>query len=212
MKKRLSGEKYIVGIDEAGRGPIAGPLAVGLVLFNKGQYEKYKRRHSSLPKGTDSKKLTENERERFFSQIKQMNAAGELRYFVSMVSNNFLDKFGLTKAWTVAIKKGLKILRVSSKTTLILLDGGLRAPANYKQKTIIKGDEKEKIIGLASIAAKVERDAYMKRMAKKYPGYAFERHKGYGTSEHYRLLSKNGISTIHRKTFISDLQKVNLPD
>ena len=100
----------------------------------------------------------------------------------------------------------LKFLNKKPDETQILLDGGLRAPKEYKnQKTIIKGDEKELAIALASIVAKVTRDVLMVKLAKKYPGYRLEKHKGYGTKKHYQALKNKGISAIHRKSFLRGL-------
>lgn len=216
--------KYIIGIDEAGRGPLAGPVAVGAVLFEKDKYEKFKKdvcgkglplkkfeaerkigRRLVLEEQThtilkDSKKLSEKKREEWFEKIKGNK---KIRYAVCFISAKQIDKIGISKATENAIKRTLSKLEVKPKKSKILLDGTLKAPKEFKnQKTIIKGDEKEPIISLASIVAKVSRDRYLVKLSEKYPEYSFEKHKGYGTKLHYRMLKKRGICAIHRKSFL----------
>ncbi len=194
--------KFSVGIDEAGRGPLAGPVAVGVVVIDSG---------FRIPKSlngvvrTDSKKLSEKSRELWFTAIQQWQKEGKLRYACALISAKEIDGKGIVPA----IKKGmatcLKKLSVP-KNAEVFLDGSLYLPKEYiKQKTIIKGDEKIPIISLASIVAKVTRDKYMKTLAKKYPGYGFEVHKGYGTKAHYAAIQKEGISDVHRKSFLKKL-------
>ena len=186
--------KYIIGIDEAGRGPIAGPVAVGLVMILK--------KDRNLLRGVkDSKKLTPKQREKWFKKIKKLEKEGKLFSSCSLVSEGVIDKKGIVYAINLGIKRGCS--KAGNKNSEVLLDGGLRAPKEYKnQKTIIKGDQKILVISAASIVAKVTRDRKMFVLAKKYPKYGFESHKGYGTEEHYRNLKKRGLSKIHRKTFI----------
>ncbi|MEZ4195176.1 MAG: ribonuclease HII [Candidatus Paceibacterota bacterium] len=113
-----------------------------------------------------------------------------------------MDKIGITKAVRLGIERGLNKLKVDHKEVSVKLDGLLHAPAEYmNQETIIKGDAKEKVIGLASIMAKVTRDRVMVKMAKKYPVYQFEIHKGYGTKKHLEAIEKHGLSTVHRRSF-----------
>jgi len=188
-----------VGIDEAGRGPLAGPVAVGVVVIDSG---------FRIPKAldgiarTDSKKLSERSRELWFAAIQQWQKEGKIRYACALVSAKEIDAKGIVPA----IKKGMAtcIKKCSvSKTAHVFLDGSLYLPKEYiKQKTIIKGDETVPIISLASIVAKVTRDKHMKTLAKKYPGYGFEVHKGYGTKAHYAAIKKQGISDVHRKSFL----------
>jgi ribonuclease HII len=210
LQKPMTKFKYIVGIDEAGRGPLAGPLAVGLVMMKSNAYVTYKKSKNSLPRGIDSKKLTESRREVWFETIKKMQKAGQLEYKVIFTSPAQIDRHGLSRVIKNSISTGLKKLIMHSKPktrvstwqvdTLVLLDGGLKAPLEYQQKTIVKGDEKENIIGLASICAKVLRDRKMRVFAKKYPAYKFDVHKGYGTLTHRSLISSLGLSVIHRKS------------
>ncbi len=197
MKKSA---KYVVGIDEAGRGPLAGPVAVGTVKIEKGFNKKF------FGGIKDSKKLTENERNKWFELAKSAQKRGRLHFSVSLVSNIVIDKHGISKAIKIGIKKNLLKLYVSPKDSYILLDGLLKAPIEYKnQLTIIKGDEKVPVISLASIVAKVTRDRYMANLAKKYPQYGFEQHKGYGTEMHRKAIKKHGATPTHRRTFLKNI-------
>ena len=197
MKKSA---KYVVGIDEAGRGPLAGPVAVGTVKIEKGFNKKF------FGGIKDSKKLTENERNKWFELAKSAQKRGRLHFSVSLVSNIVIDKHGISKAIKIGIKKNLLKLYVSPKDSYILLDGLLKAPIEYKnQLTIIKGDEKVPVISLASIVAKVTRDRYMANLAKKYPQYGFEQHKGYVTEIHRKAIKKHGATPTHRRTFLKNI-------
>lgn len=207
MKKRLLGKKYVVGVDEAGRGPLAGPLSVGFIMFSANKYEIYKKRLDSLPAGKDSKKLTARNRDKFYDQIKQLQKYGLLSAHVVFVENKIIDRIGLSLSIKRSIEKGLKKFAIKANETLVLLDGGLKAPSAYEQLTIIKGDEKETVIGLASIVAKVRRDRYMKKISLRYPEYEFHKHKGYGTFLHYLKIKKYGFCAIHRRSFLSGFVK-----
>ncbi|OGZ03678.1 MAG: ribonuclease HII [Candidatus Lloydbacteria bacterium RIFCSPHIGHO2_01_FULL_41_20] len=191
MKKTRN---FVVGIDEVGRGPIAGPLAVGAVLLDK--------KHKKILRGIkDSKKLSPDAREKWHEKIKKHQEEGIIKYEVFFVNEKVIDKKGLSHSLKFAVSNCLKALGVDKKTE-ILLDGSLYAPDVYiNQKTIIKGDEKEVVISAASIMAKVMRDKRMVSFSKKYPKYGFEKHKGYGTKAHYRAIKKHGLSKIHRKSF-----------
>jgi ribonuclease HII len=192
--------KYIIGIDEVGRGPLAGPVAVcALCLQNNFNSKKFKGFR-------DSKKLSHLQRVKWLARIDEEKRSGNIIYKVSFESNKVIDKKGLTFSIKRALANSLKFLNKKAVDSLILLDGGLRAPVEYtNQKTIIKGDEKELAIALASIVAKEARDCLMVKMSKKYPAYGFEKHKGYGTREHYKALKNKGISPIHRKSFLKKL-------
>ena len=184
--------KYVVGIDEVGRGPFAGPVAVCAFIM------KSDLKTSSFGPLKDSKKLKPKEREDIFKRLKNLKVHhGVLDYCVSYESAKRIDKIGLSKTIKNCIKKSLKNIKANPKNCLVLLDGGLKAPVEFKnQKTIIKGDEKERVIAFASIVAKVSRDALMRKLAKKYPKYGFEIHKGYGTKKHCEA---------HRKSFFKNL-------
>ncbi|MEI6238451.1 MAG: ribonuclease HII [bacterium] len=201
MKKT---SKYLIGIDEAGRGPLAGPVSVGVFVFLKPEAKKF------LGGARDSKKLSEEQREEWFGKIEEAEKAGLVDYSVCLSSSKIIDTKGISFAIRSALKNGLK--KVSQKNSfladecLVLLDGSLKAPEEYlNQKTIIKGDDKEQVISLASICAKVTRDRYMCHLAKKYPEYDFSIHKGYGTKAHYTALKKHGLSPEHRRTFLKKI-------
>jgi len=188
--------KYIVGIDEAGRGPLAGPVAVGAVRVNVGFDKRFF-------KGIkDSKKLSVRKRDEWFKNISEVQPRTNINFAVVLVSEKIIDKHGIAYAIRLGIKKCLTKLKVSNNSR-IFLDGGIKAPDNFlHQKTIIKGDEKIPVISLASICAKVTRDRFMVKLSKKYSQYNFHIHKGYGTLLHRRLIKKHGPSVVHRKSFL----------
>ena len=188
--------KYIVGVDEAGRGPLAGPVAVGVAVVPQG-FD-----WSVIPGVGDSKKVSPKHRELIYRRAQALKRNGMLDYHVTLVSNVTIDRKGISYAVALGIERCLKKLNLDAQTVDVRLDGLLKAPPEYKvQQTIIKGDAKEKIIGLSSIMAKVTRDRYMIRIAKKYPQYQFEIHKGYGTKKHCDALQRYGLSYVHRKSF-----------
>lgn len=192
--------RHVIGIDEAGRGPLAGPVAVGAVMASEDfDYE--------LIKGVrDSKKLTAPAREKWYLKLRLLRRKGILDFAVSFSSAGFIDKHGIVPAIRSAVGRSLDSLGASAGHCRILLDGSLRAPEKFRdQKTIIRGDETEPLISLASIAAKVTRDRLMVRLAKRYPVYGFEVHKGYGTLAHRRFISRKGLCKIHRRSFCTGL-------
>ena len=194
--------KTIVGIDEVGRGPLAGPVSVCVVSCDAKIYKKL-RRDRRLPLiGKDSKKLSPEKREKYAETLKSLPQQGKISYSINHVSNKIIDSKGISFAIKKAIAVGIKKLKLNPKNCEVLLDGGLRLPKEFKkQKTIIKGDEKEKIIAWASILAKVSRDSLMHQAHKKYPKYMFKNHKGYGTEMHRKMIKKYGLSTFHRRAF-----------
>lgn len=195
-------EKYIVGIDEVGRGPLAGPISFGFVRISEKNYIKLKKDRSLPKKGFDSKKLTKEKREIYFDYLTKLRNLGFLDFCITNISNTVIDKKGISFAIKDSIKKGLLKIKASNQDR-ILLDGGLKAPLDFiSQKTIIKGDEKEKVISWASIAAKVSRDYFMEKQNEKYPQYGFDKNVGYGTKVHIEAIKKYGITEIHRKSFI----------
>lgn len=193
--------KYLIGIDEVGRGPLAGPVCVCSFIVSKNF-------NMSVFNGIrDSKKLSARKREEWFEKIKELKKKRLVDYKIAYISNSEIDKIGISKSIQKAINKCLK--NINPKTCRVLLDGGIKAPKKFlNQKTIIKGDEKEKVISLASIVAKVSRDELMCNLSKKYPKYEFHRHKGYGTALHIKKIKKHGICKIHRKTYLKNF-KIN---
>jgi ribonuclease HII len=188
-------DKLIVGVDEVGRGAVAGPLVVGASI---GYWNKKNRKF--LKGIRDSKKLTFHQREERFLKFKK----GEIKFYTVEISNKLIDKNGMGWALKKAVVDVLK--KIHKKIDLVYLDGGLHAPEKYKQKTIIKGDDKIPMISAASVYAKVYRDHLMMKMDKKYP-YDFKIHKGYGTRAHFNKIRENGISVVHRKSFLKNLTK-----
>jgi|SRR3989344_272110 len=198
IKKRK--HEYIVGIDEVGRGPLAGPITLCAVCMTP----KFGR---TLLRGIkDSKKLSHEKRVEWYKRLQEEKKKGNLRYTLTSVSAKSIDTIGISRATARAIRSILTKLDISPTVVEILLDGSLRAPEEFTyQRTIIKGDEKIPIIGSASIIAKVSRDRRMTWLAKKYPGYGFEIHKGYGTALHRDAIRRLGPSELHRKSFLTKL-------
>lgn len=200
--------KHVIGIDEVGRGPLAGPVAVGAVLIYK---EHYKKVAKIFPTIKDSKKLSARSREEWFVKIEEAERAGFLMSSIQFVSSKHIDKQGIVPSIRKALTRALEKVSTVNDNKFgiqVLLDGGLYAPEEYRdQKTIIKGDEKKLVIALASIVAKVTRDARMIKLGKKFPLYGFEKHKGYGTRGHYAAIKKYGITEHHRKSFLRNLNQ-----
>lgn len=192
---------HIVGIDEAGRGPLAGPVSVGLVKIPQGFNKKFF-------KGIkDSKQLTLEVRELWFSLATEARKRGELDFKVALISEKVIDRHGISYALRLGIKRCLKGLEASLDDQ-IFLDGSLKAPIEFKhQLTVIKGDEKIPVISLASICAKVVRDRKMVRLSKKFPKYDFHLHKGYGTRMHLSAIRKYGSTELHRLSFLKNVLK-----
>ncbi len=197
MKKSIY--KYIVGIDEVGRGPIAGPVSVCACVIEQKHQQQVRKRLRGI---TDSKQLNEQQRESFFVNIQDLRKKGLLDYAISHVSARVIDNKGISFAIKTALARSLKKLDLDTNNTFVYLDGSLSAPIHFHQETVIKGDQKIFHIAVASVIAKVLRDRKMCRYAKKYPQYGFERHKGYGTAQHRALVKKHGISPFHRATWI----------
>jgi ribonuclease HII len=194
------GYKKIIGLDEAGRGPLAGPVTAAAVLIllpNKVSLLKNGFFKKILLQARDSKKLSPKKREEIFRLIQKCSL---IQFSHALVNEKVIDKINIEQATFKAMKICLNKLKV--KPDLILVDGNRSLPKiNYLQKTIIKGDDKILSIALASIIAKVIRDKKMITLAKKYPHYYFEIHKGYPTKLHRKLLKKYGPCKIHRKSY-----------
>lgn len=190
--------KWVVGVDEVGRGPLAGPVYVCAVAMPQSAYKK-------APWGilTDSKQMTAKNREVWSTKAKELEAVGKIRIAVASKSAKQIDAKGIAVCIRACIAENLEKLGLNPKDCLVLLDGSLKAPFEYKnQQTIIKGDSKEKIISLASVVAKVARDAYMVSQHKKYPAYNWIENKGYGTKAHREALKKKGVTVLHRRSFL----------
>ncbi len=195
--------RYVVGIDEAGRGPLAGPVAVGAVSIPNPTSLKLRRASKNFFKSIkDSKKLSPSDRELWFALALEARKEGMLDFAVSLVSEKVIDRKGISYAIRLGIKRSLITLDVPEDSQ-VYLDGGIKAPEQFRhQLTVIKGDEKIPIISLASIVAKVIRDKKMVRLSKKFPEFNFHIHKGYGTSLHRRAIKKYGPTVIHRRSFL----------
>jgi ribonuclease HII len=194
--------RSIIGLDEVGRGSLAGPVTVGAVLLRPGV-------RLTAAAGLilrDSKKLSPRQREDWVRYVKKR---GDIPYAVASVSAKRVDQLNVARAANLAAGQALKKLirkyGIDLRRTAIYLDGGLFLPLNLdgfaQAKTIIKGDEKIPAVSLASIIAKVHRDRLMVAYHKHFPRYDFARHKGYGTRGHIHLVKKYGLSGLHRKTF-----------
>ena len=206
--------EFIIGIDEVGRGPLAGPVAVCAFGFCVRQnltqdfntlIENAKTEHKLKLK--DSKKLSAKQREKWMEIILGWQKEGICDFAITYVSNENIDKFGIApcikKALAESLKKMLEQNKIQPTNCKVLLDGGLKAPDEYiNQETFIKGDEDYPQISFASIVAKVSRDKIMANYAKKYPQYGLDTNMGYGSSAHMQALKTHGLTPIHRKSFI----------
>ncbi len=210
MKKE---KRFIIGIDEVGRGALAGPVVVGAVMMPCGKRIGFPRR---LGKLKDSKKLSARQRERWLGYF---NSSPDIFSATARVYPRGIEKMNVSGAANRAASKAFGKVSAAApgawSVLRIYLDGGLslgngKGGTNRKNlkketkiaRTVIKGDEKITAIKIASIIAKVSRDRFMVRLAKKYPAYGFDIHKGYGTKAHFRAIRKHGASIVHRKTFL----------
>jgi len=195
--------KWIIGIDEVGRGPVAGPVCLCAVAMPVQEY-KNMRWHKAGSTLTDSKKMAPSAREKWHAIAKQLEKNKKIKIAVAMRSANVIDEKGISLCIKSCINSILTKLAIDPKDCLVLLDGGLKAPVRFtSQRTVIRGDATHKIIAFASVVAKVRRDAVMKRLHKAYPSYAWAQNKGYGTALHMAALREKGLTPIHRKSFLS---------
>ena len=204
---------FIIGIDEVGRGPLAGPVVVCAVALPRTLRATSIAKHTPL---RDSKKLTASQRGIWATALKRDT---RIRHSIASVSPSVIDRINITKAANRAATRTLTTLLASlppltTPTTLrIYLDGGLHVNAiavtdpllTLRIETVIKGDETIPAISLASILAKEHRDALMRRAHKNHPQYGFDRHMGYGTKQHVTAIKKNGRSPLHRKSFLKKI-------
>ena len=193
-------KKWIIGVDEVGRGPIAGPVMVCACAFNPAYRSKL-----SFVGLKDSKKMTPKAREAWFERVKEWQQKGIINFSLAQKSAAYIDQYGISSAIKLSLEDALEKLSFSPDSVEVLLDGSLHAPSIYThQHTVIKGDSKHPEISLASVIAKVSRDALMKKLHKKHPHYSWFKNKGYGTKEHFNSVVKEGITPYHRQTFIVD--------
>lgn len=192
--------RFLVGVDEAGRGPLAGPVAVGAVMVEEG-YDIL----SHFPGLNDSKKLSEKKRESLFALLQEEIRAGNVQATVTLVSAARIDAKGIAPAVLHGVTTGVRKLLENPEEGKVWLDGSLRAPSEYEQETVIGGDGLVPVIMLASVAAKVTRDRLMLKVDKDYPAYDFKKHKGYGTKDHIALIRSLGPSPVHRMSFLKNI-------
>ena len=181
------GINLICGVDEAGRGPLAGPVCAAAVILPP---------HLEIPGLTDSKKLTDKKRRELFPIVKEQAIA----YGIGFASHQEIDEINILQATFLAMRRAMDQLAV--RPELALIDGNRETDFGVPVKTVVKGDSLSASIAAASILAKVSRDDVMMDMAEEYPQYSFEIHKGYGTKAHYAALREYGASPIHRMTFL----------
>ena len=181
------GIQMICGVDEAGRGPLAGPVCAAAVILPP---------HLEIPGLDDSKKLTDKRRRELMPIIKEQAIA----YGIGFASHEEIDEINILQATFLAMERALA--QLDGKVEFALIDGNREKDFGLPVKTVVKGDSLSANIAAASILAKVTRDDLMEEMAKEYPEYAFEIHKGYGTKAHYAALAEHGPSPIHRMTFL----------
>lgn len=187
---REKGFNIICGVDEAGRGPLAGPVYAAAVILPS----------DCVIEGlNDSKKLTEKKREKLFDEIKDK----ALAYGIASADEKEIDEINILNATFLAMKRAINSLSV--KPDLALIDGNQKPHTDIEEVTVIKGDAKSMSIAAASVLAKVSRDRFMLEMAEKYPQYEFARHKGYGTKLHYEKIAQYGVCDIHRRTFLKKI-------
>ncbi len=187
---REKGFDVICGVDEAGRGPLAGPVYAAAVILPS----------DCVIEGlNDSKKLTEKKREALFDEIKEK----ALAYGIASADEKEIDEINILNATFLAMKRAIASLSV--RPDLALIDGNQKPHTDIEEVTVIKGDAKSMSIAAASVLAKVSRDRFMLEMAEKYPQYEFARHKGYGTKLHYEKIAQYGVCDIHRRTFLKKI-------
>ena len=187
-----NGYKYICGVDEAGRGPLAGPVCAAAVIMD---YELI------IDGVNDSKKLSEKKRESLFDIIKQKAVS----YGIAFASEKEIDQINILNATHLAMKRAVEALKVLPD--FVLVDGNRLPDLNIPAKSIIKGDSLSYSIACASILAKVTRDRFMIEQSSIYPEYGFDKHKGYGTKYHVEMLNRYGPCPIHRNSFLKKVIK-----
>ena len=189
-KAHEEGFAVVCGVDEAGRGPLAGPVYAAAVI---------------LPEGledmgiNDSKKMSEKKREQLFDIIIENATA----YGIGFATETEIDEINILNATFLAMRRAVEAMGV--KPDLVLVDGNRKPNTGYEEMTLVKGDAKSISISAASILAKVSRDRYMRDLAERHPEYKFEQHKGYGTKLHYEMIEQYGILPDHRRSFLKKI-------
>ena len=181
------GVEVICGVDEAGRGPLAGPVCAAAVILPP---------HTQIPGLNDSKKLSDKRRRELFPVICEQ----ALAYGIAFATEQEIDEINILQATFLAMERALAQLKI--RPDLVLIDGNRQKDIGLPVKTVVKGDSLSANIAAASVLAKVTRDDFMVRQAERFPEYGFEIHKGYGTKAHYAALEQYGPCPIHRKTFL----------
>ena len=181
------GYTCVCGVDEAGRGPLAGPVCAAAVILPEGEI---------IPGLNDSKKLTDKKRRELFPIIKEKAIA----YGIAFASEAEIDEINILQATFLAMKRA--IAQLDGKADFALIDGNRETDFGIPCLTVIKGDSRSANIAAASVLAKVTRDIYMEELAEQYPQYGFEIHKGYGTKAHYAALTEHGMCDAHRRSFL----------
>lgn len=192
LENRLYDQGYqaVCGVDEAGAGPLAGPVYAAAVILPRGL---------TLPYLNDSKKVTPRRREILFDQIREQAIA----YAIAWADEKEIDAINIFNARMLAMDRAIKMLNPAADFALI--DGNRNQGIELQNEMVVHGDARSASIAAASILAKVSRDRFMVELAEQYPQYAFEKHKGYPTKLHYQLLRQYGPSPVHRKTFLKKL-------
>lgn len=180
----------VCGVDEAGRGPLAGPVCCAAVILP----------NDAVIEGVnDSKKLTERRREALFDKIVE----SALTYSVIFIDNEDIDRYNILNATMMGMQRAVSSL--SLRPEIVLVDGNRLPDITDSARAIVKGDGLSQSVAAASILAKVSRDRLMREYAGAYPEYGFEKHKGYGTKQHYDAISRYGLTPIHRRTFLKGI-------
>lgn len=182
-----NGFTAVCGVDEAGRGPLAGPVYAAAVILPQGL---------AIDGLNDSKKLSEKKRELLYDEITKNAVA----WSVAFATEQEIDEINILQATFLAMKRAVESL--TEKADYALIDGNRMPPLEIKGETVVKGDSRSMSIAAASILAKVTRDRFMLEVDKLYPQYQFSKHKGYGTKLHYEMLAQHGVSPVHRRSFL----------
>ena len=187
LNAKNKGFSAVCGVDEAGRGPLAGPVFAAAVILPE---------NCVIEGLNDSKKISEKKREALFDVIKEK----AISFSIASVDEKTIDEINILQATYLAMKKAVEGLDVPADYALI--DGNRMPPLSIDGETVVKGDAKSPSIAAASILAKVSRDRFMLELDEKYPQYKFSQHKGYGTKLHYEMLTEHGVSDCHRMSFL----------